>query len=279
MVGVPMFTSVSAAISADPLANLLSAVVLLVLLRRLRERRISSRPPPDAPRWAVATGVLLGLGLLTKLGVGIFLPIALGVAIARSRRGARDAALIVATLGIVVLPWLVHQVTTYGWLDPLAIGRHAAVVVDQRRFAGLSPDWLARFLTVSFHSFWAQFGWMGIVAPDRLYWIWGGLAAVGGLGLLRRRHWLGQPAWLLLVATVCAAGIAFVGYNLSFEQFQGRYLFTALVPIAMLLAAGWSGYIPRRWSAWGVALVGALLVGLNAYALVRVLVPGFAPTG
>jgi 4-amino-4-deoxy-L-arabinose transferase-like glycosyltransferase len=275
-----MFTSVAASISADPLANLLSAAVLLVLVRRLRERRISSRPPPDAPRWAVGTGVLLGLGVLTKLGVGIFLPLALGVAIGRSRRRrARDAALIVASVGMVVLPWLVHQVTTYGWLDPLAMSRHAAVVVDQPRFAGLSVDWLGRFVTVSFHSFWAQFGWMGIVAPDRLYWIWGGLVVAGAVGVLRRRDWLGQPAWLLLLTSLCAAVLAYIGYNLGFEQFQGRYLFTALVPIGMLLVAGWAAWVPRRWGAWSATLVGAMLVGLNAYALVRVLVPGFAPSG
>jgi hypothetical protein len=40
--------------------------------------------------------------------------------------------------------------------------------------------------------------------------------------------------------------------------------------------------LPARLAPWGVALIAALLVALNAYALVRVLVPGFmafAPTG
>jgi hypothetical protein len=73
--------------------------------------------------------------------------------------------------------------------------------------------------------------------------------------------------------------VAYVGFNLTFEQFQGRYLFTALVPVAILLVAGWAAWLPRPAQAWGVLLVASLLVALNTYALLRVLAPGFAPMG
>jgi 4-amino-4-deoxy-L-arabinose transferase-like glycosyltransferase len=299
MVGIPMFTAVSAAISADPLANLLAASVLLVLLRRLRFRGdngpgetympLTPMGGPSLPqrtehgfagsRWAFGAGVLLGLGLLTKLALGIFVPIALLTLFLRSSRPMRDAALMLGAIGLVVLPWLVHQVTSYGWADPLATSRHAAVVLDQQRFPGFSPGYLLSFLTTSFHSFWAQFGWMGLVAPPRLYWVWGllGVVALGGLALERRR--LHERSWRLLLATLGAAIAAYIAYNLTFEQPQGRYLFTALVPIAMLLVLGWAAWLPRRFQAWGLILVGIGLLGLNAYALARVLVPGFAPTG
>ena len=94
----------------------------------------------------------------------------------------------VATAGLVVLPWMVHQVTTYGWADPLATSRHASVVLDQARFPGLSPDYIGAFSATSFHSFWAQFGWMGVVAPDRLYWAWGLLTLIAVLGLVIDRR-------------------------------------------------------------------------------------------
>ena len=84
MAGVPMFTAVSASISADPLANLLAAIVLFALVLRLTR-------PTDGARWSVATGALLGLGLLTKLALAIFVPLALLVVFARSRNPARDA--------------------------------------------------------------------------------------------------------------------------------------------------------------------------------------------
>ena len=75
------------------------------------------------------------------------------------------------------------------------------------------------------------------------------------------------------------AVLAFVGYNLAFEQFQGRYLFTALTPIAILLVTGWAAWLPARAQPAGLLLVAGLLVALNAYALLRVLALGFAPTG
>ncbi len=269
-VGVPMFTAVSAAVSADPLANLISVAVLLLLLRRVRWNPLESR-------WPIVTGGLIGLGLLTKLALGIFVPLAVLVIVQRSAHRLRESLLLVSTGGLVILPWLVHQVTTYGWTDLLATTRHAQVVLDQKRFQGLSPEFLGGFLTTTFHSFWAQFGWMAVVAPDRLYWIWGVLAlvALGGLGLKRRQ--LVQPTWRLVLLTLGAALLGYIGYNLAFEQFQGRYLFTALVPVVILLVGGWAAWLPRDALRWGVLLIGVALVGLNAYTLLRVLVPGFAP--
>lgn len=272
MVGVPMFTSVSAAISVDPLANLLAAGVLLALLWRVR-REVSGQ------RWAIGTGALIGLGLLTKLALGIFVPLACLVVLIRSARRFGEALLLLGSTGVIVLPWLVHQVTTYGWTDPLATTRHAQVVLDQPRFPGLSPAYVGAFLTTSFHSFWAQFGWMAVVAPDRLYWIWGLFTLIACGGLVIQRGWLDDPAARIVLVTLGAAVVGYVGYNLTFEQFQGRYLFTALVPVVILLVRGWAAWLPRSWQTWGVLLMGGVLVALNALALVRVLVPGFAPVG
>src|SRR5439155_10181352 len=138
MVGIPMFTAVSAAISVDPLANLLSAAILLVLLRALC-RRI------DAPRWPPSVGVLVGLGVLTKLSLVVFVPLALLVVVMRSARWLRDGVILLGTTALTVVPWLAHQVTTYGWADPLATARHAAVVLDQPRFPGLSVEYVVGF--------------------------------------------------------------------------------------------------------------------------------------
>ncbi|MCA1645049.1 MAG: hypothetical protein LC797_06120 [Chloroflexi bacterium] len=274
MVGIPMFTAVSAAVSADPLANLIAAGVLLMLLGRVR-RSVAEFDR----RWAIGAGALIGFGLLTKLALAIFVPLVMVVILTRSSQRIRESLLLLATTGLLLLPWLVHQVTTYGWADPLATTRHAQVVLDQPRFPGLSVAWLSGFVTTTFHSFWAQFGWMGVVAPDRLYLAWGVLVVIGLAGLVLRRRQLGEPEWRCVLFSVAAAAIGYLGYNLAYEQFQGRYLFTALVPLAVLLVGGWAAWLPRSAQAWGVLLVGAVLVALNAYALLRVLVPGFAPVG
>jgi hypothetical protein len=260
MAGIPMFSAVSASLSADPLANAFAAWLVLVLLQ---------------PRLhALRTGALLGVALVTKLALVIYVPLALW----RMRRDVRSALLTLAVAGLVTLPWLIHQVTTYGWTDPLATQRHAQVVVDQPRFSALTAQYAIDFATVSFHSFWAQFGWMAIPAPDRLYVVWGGLSLLAVAGLVWRRDWLRDPRWQLMVATVACAVIAYIVYNLAFTQFQGRYLFTALVPIACLLVAGWSAWLPARFKVLGTLAIALVLVALNAYALVRVLTPGFAPS-
>jgi 4-amino-4-deoxy-L-arabinose transferase-like glycosyltransferase len=265
LVGVPMFSAVSASVSADPLANALAALIVLVLVRGRLE--------------PVRTGVLLGLGVLTKLALVIFGPLALWVMLRQSTRPVRDTLQLLVSGVLVMLPWLIHQVTTYGWTDPLATARHAAVVLDQPRFEGLTPEYVGGFATITFHSFWAQFGWMAIPAPERLYWLWAAVTLLAAAGLAWRREWLLHPGWQMLLATIVGALIAYIVYNLAFKQFQGRYLFTAVVPICCLLVAGWATWLPARLKVAGALAMAVLLVGLNAYALVRVLTPGFAPAG
>jgi hypothetical protein len=82
-----------------------------------------------------------------------------------------------------------------------------------------------------------------------------------------------------MLATVVVGCVAYVGYNLAFEQFQARYVFTALTPIAALLVLGWAAVLPKRSVPWSVLMLTMALIALNAYTLLRVLVPGFAPTG
>lgn len=269
LVGIPMWTSVSASVSADALSNLLAAAVVLLLVQRL------VRPRRDDPRWTLVTALVLGLGLMAKLQVGIFLPLLAVVIWLRGTRPWRDLLLAAAVVVLACVPWLVHQVTTYGPLDPLASGRHNAVVQDQQRFPGLSLTWLTQLGTITFHSFWAQFGWMGIVAPDHLYLAYGVIVTIGLAGLTRMTRIWRVAAWRLLAIACGLALVALVGYNLAFVQFQGRYLFTAVVPFACLLAAGWAAWWPRSLHALATVLLGVALVALNVYALLRVLMHGF----
>jgi len=72
-----------------------------------------------------------------------------------------------------------------------------------------------------------------------------------------------------------------VGYNLTFVQHQGRYLFPALIPIAVGFTAGlgyWLRPLIRRWprAGWLLPLgIAAVLGGIALFALWRI-VPGLA---
>jgi hypothetical protein len=56
--------------------------------------------------------------------------------------------------------------------------------------------------------------------------------------------------------------LMYLYYNVSLVQFQGRYLFPALVPIGLLATLGLCKVLSRRW-AW----VGASVCGVAAVAI------------
>ncbi|MCX7852147.1 MAG: hypothetical protein N2383_05130, partial [Caldilineales bacterium] len=61
-------------------------------------------------------------------------------------------------------------------------------------------------------------------------------------------------------AVLVAAGYAW--YNLTFVQHQGRYLFPALLPLAIAFALGWQGLHTPRGSLAGAVLAAVAGAGL-----------------
>jgi hypothetical protein len=207
-----------------------------------------------------------------------------------ARNGARNlvqrARPLIATLALALLfgaPWFVRNAQTYGHLDILAWSRHDAVVSGQLRTADLLrqiglPRLLQRFALTTFHSFWAQFGWMGVLVDQRLYLALGLFSALLGLGLLmallravRARmgvppnrsqgHGDSQKGWALVGLSAALTVSLYLAYNLKFVQHQGRYLFTALGPLALGAGLGLQELLqPRTAKAMAVALLALCLL-------------------
>jgi 4-amino-4-deoxy-L-arabinose transferase-like glycosyltransferase len=283
----------------DVLAELLFALVLYHLVGWLqnRESKIANRRP------AITLGCLLGLILITKTTAYIAVPLATGVLVWRWLRDRAPARRILAELAwvavpaaLIALPWYARNLTTYGWPDFLGLQRHDAVVVGQLRLSEYlaqfgAASYLHRLVEFTFKSFWGVFGWQGVFMDSRIYLalaILCGIAA-GGLALriLRRQPSIGntqrarcpqsampkayvvgnpQPLWLL-AATVLLTLLVYAGYNLEFVQHQGRYLFTALIPLAIFFTLGWDEAVQPRSSlllALGLVLLG---FGLLAWGI------------
>lgn len=282
---LPQHVAILASVNNDSLAELLIGLILWLLLRLRTE--VSGR------LWLLV-GVLLGLGFLTKATVYLMVPLAALVLWWRYRRD-RPALLanglrVAVPAGLLGLPWWVRNMVVYGPLDPLATAAHDAVVVGQPR----TVEWLAlygpgevagRFLRTTFQSFWGQFGWMALPLPS---WIYAPLllfTALVLLGLLwnafsrrspdpARR----SPVPILLTAFLLSL-LLYLGYNVTFVQHQGRYLFTALIPIGVAVAAGLGALGRPVWGRWpwlalglpaGLALA---LIGLDLLALFRFIIP------
>jgi hypothetical protein len=190
--------------------------------------------------------------------------------------------------GALAAPMFVRNILVYGVSDPLGIGRHDAIVAGQPTTAemiaqkGPRPV-LTDFVTTSFRSFWAQFGWMGVPVDDRIYLALALLTLVALLGLalcvirvVRQREQLNaaQRTGLILLALLLAVAVVdYVGYNSKFYQPQGRYLFPALVPIALCFVLGLREAASREHARVLAALLYLALLGLDVVSLVWYIVP------
>jgi hypothetical protein len=137
---------------------------------------------------------------------------------------------------------------------------------------------------IFFVSFWGQFGWMSVPLVGATPWEGAlGLVCLGALlglaGWLVRPHppWQRRAVGLLLLILV--AGLLFPLLNAYTQPRnqaiqQGRYLFPALAPIALLLVLGWRAFVPPRWRSvalavwaawWALFAAAAIELILRAY--------------
>jgi hypothetical protein len=287
MATIPQHVAVSASVSNDTAAELVLALILLLSVRRVNNT-ISNR------QFTLLGGILLGAALLTKTTT--YVPTALllvGAEVARQRvthHALRIADLI--SLGLISvaisLPMFVRNVLVYGISDPLGIARHDAIVVGQPTTAEMIARYgfnrmLFDFLAVTFKSSWAQFGWMGVLVNDRIYVALCLLTGAALLGLAlyalktsRRCDLLSatQRTSLGLLALLLVAAIAdYILYNFKFFQLQGRYLFPAIIPIALFLVVGLREILAREYVRLIFALLYVALLALDYASLFLFIVP------
>lgn len=279
---LPQHLAMMAGVENDALAEVLVAGSLWAAVRYVAGRG-------GGHRFLLGWGSLLGLVLLTKVSAYVALPVALLALAMRARRAGWDARRTAAQAGrlllpasLIALPWLLRNVSLYGWSDPLAMVRHNAVVEGQPRTA----EWLARygpvglatrFLRTTFHSFWGQFGWMGVPLPGPFYGVLLLLSALPALGFIgwlfdRRRPRLDRAqvdGLRLLGLSAALSLLLYLVYNVTFVQHQGRYLFPALVPIALGVALGLEWLLARRMARRAAAGLAGAAVLFVVVGLVR----------
>lgn len=284
VLAVPQLTHVGATVSNDPLMILLGSLTLAGAARLATGDR----------RWTtvVLTGVAAGLALFTK---GFAVPLVPAVALAvllpvmravRARRRERDVngghapdsptsaagrAAVVAGLALVFGGWWwIRNVVAYGTPQPgvRLRDRVEGVDIDVVEF-GL--DFGDRLIG----SFWGNFGWREASLPIGLSVALAAVALAAALVACWRR-------WDRLVLLVPAVGGALMVLSAGWGAYkktgvsfatQGRYLFTGVVGLAVLVALGLArlSRTPRPWAAPAAVVVAlamqalGLLVAVDRY--------------
>jgi 4-amino-4-deoxy-L-arabinose transferase-like glycosyltransferase len=291
---VPQHLAILASVNNDALALPLVGGLLALSLGRVRGLPV--------PAWGL--GLLMGLALIGKTTAYFVGGVAVLALLITPQQTPRDKLRALLTFGAMCAPfalsWWGRNIATYGWPDFLGLGAHDAIVIGQLRTAELLAQvggaaYLQALVQTSFESFWGQFGWMAVpmrglfspgdALPYQAILAMIGLGLVGALWAARaaQRTRAEQPAeeasegvWrvrLILLANVGLTLAMYLYYNSTFVQFQGRYLFVALIPLMLGLAYGLRGLGQAlRWPglAWAAPLG---LAALSLYLVWRVL-PG-----
>lgn len=298
---LPQHLAMMSAVNNDALAEVIVGLGLLWIIRYLRG--------DDIPAWQL--GVIAGLAFLTKITIyflALLLPLAIWLKWRRNDEQPsallRSLAVYASIAAVIGGGWWLRNISVYGFPDFLGLAAHDAVVSDQLRTAEYITghgweSYLGQMLSVTFKSFWGQFGWMALPLDSVLGgWIYRGfatltLAGITGL-LLKLRSLRANSATedgfddsqrdilTVFAASILLALLAYIYYNIEFVQWQGRYLFPALIPIAIGLVCGvdsWRSRILGRWHAgrWLTPLALLCLFPLDIYLLFRVIVPGLSP--
>ena len=275
----PQLAYVTASANNDAAANVMGAVITYLLVTLVAKPR----------RWVfVGLLVSIGVGLMTK---GQLLPV-VGIAAVTAvlrlmpRAGVtaqQKAVVVMALVLVVVIPlggtsegaWLLKRTS-----DTLVFlgGSQGAMQTASR--TGPDP------LYYEFYSFWAAFIGESVRPASAAYVLPASIVGVGLLGsvwnLLANRRVLGeiqrrtQLCILLLGGIIAAQWLAlyifylsnvFRGFAWDLQVLQGRYLFVVVVPLSLLVAAGWTRILGDRARTIGVATVLSLLAAFDVASL------------
>ncbi|MEN8097986.1 MAG: glycosyltransferase family 39 protein [Chloroflexota bacterium] len=267
---IPQHVAMMAGVNNDSLAEVIVVASLYLAMRLIR-----SESPPSPFVYCL----VLTMAFLTKVQSFVVAPVFLAAIITRylqnshTRKWLTKWLLYVFGISIMIAAlWWARNIATYGGTDLLGLGKHDVVVTGQPtteywiRTYGLSST-LERFATFTFQSFWGMFGWMAVPMSPRVYQV---LAIASSVILSATALWFldevrskrlfrGENAliWLLLLSlAITSAG--YLWWNISYVQHQGRYLYPALVPIAVFVGIGFESLFEMR-TAKKVAAVMAIL--------------------
>ncbi len=231
----------------------------------------SGRTSRASRQTAALAGLLTGLAALTKVSAAAVGPaVALALMMPRADGEAARPRLVRAVIAgatalVPLIPWLLRNLALYGDL----LGTPMILATVDRRTGPLTTGDLAALASGWFTGFWGKVGAAGHLPLSRWHYsVWAAVAFLAATGwlllVLRRRRdplWRGPAALgvLALWAAPLLVAASIVEYSrLALGTDQGRLLFPALAPLALLVAGGFASWAPDEWregAGWLLAAV------------------------
>ena len=278
----PSFMIIGSAINDGNLTVLFITIVFYLLLLEFKGQRIT---------WRLGAALLLTLlAIFTKTNA-IFM---LGVWIILGIRFVRKADLksrLVIIIGSGLLTFL-----TWLYFDYLPNFVRGKFLLARNYFApdeivpGLEYVFSFRYFRDTFASYWTILGhavywldpvWYNILFIFTLFTI-AGMLLYGWRWLKNKRPAAIQPQYLLLslLMTLVFLGGLFGVSVLRYEAQAGRlarYIFPAIVPVSILMVAGWRELLPQHWRNIGYLLLFGLMFLFDTMVWLNHALPWYYP--
>lgn len=242
LASLPQFAFISGLINNDNPANMMSTICLYMFFKVFKEGyNLKS---------IIILGILLGLALLTKKTLVFLIPGFIIMFLYKS--------FFIDNEYIKSFKYIVTALLIAFFFNSIILARNYIVyneffgtqmeintmpqMVDRKSL--FSIYFLNPFLPGLLYSFIGSFGWLTIRFPIYVYLIYLFLAIASIFGyikssLLRNKILFNNIALMIFFILICLSGIIY--FNLSFRQYQGRYMFPVASLIMIILSIGLHG--------------------------------------
>lgn len=262
---IPQLMHIGSTVNNDNLIIFFFAVLTWLLARVLVGDK--------SKKTALLIGLVTGAAMLTK-GFGLIAPIwVLFVYLSVVKKFNWRVAFSNLTLaGIVSLSgawWWIRNVIVFNKLQP------APSLLEAQ--PGFEPDfgyWVPLYFDWMSRRFWGWFGWFDFELPEHFAVV--ASAFVISLALLAiifsskriKLLLLSIPIVGLLLVSIYFAGRGYIHTGVT-PAIQGRYLFGAVIPSAIVTAVGFTTLLGKRYKVWAPLILFILAVIMNVFAITR----------
>lgn len=261
---------------------------------------------------AIGVTLALAFALLTKSsGVLLLVPVGLGLFLSQ-RTAPLGRRVLHATLPLLIailiaLPWYYRNARLYGEWIPVRtfhaefagtskaqdwVGKQKlqvdwwtgelkpGPVMDGQAYAALVANWTVRTYVAAYTPPARAAIGAPVFLPPSVYALFIALVAVGCLGSFwpaRRQPGEVQRSrvWYVFGFTTALVLMAFIGFAQTYFQAQGRYLYPAMLPTALLWASGFARVVPARYQRSATMLVFLVLAALSAAFVFSYVMPAY----